>query len=39
LCKLKMIKISQVKDQGTIWIMPVAAEPESESVAEDDDER
>lgn len=36
LCKLKMIKISQVKDQGTIWIMPVAVATDSDPAEERD---
>jgi segregation and condensation protein A len=36
LCKLKMIRITQAKDRGAIWIMPVAAEGDGDR--EDDDQ-
>lgn len=34
LCKLKIIKISQVNNHGTIWIMPVAVKADAEPVME-----
>lgn len=35
LCKLKMIRISQARSLGTIWIMPVAVEADDEAAGEE----
>jgi len=36
LCKLKMIRISQARSLGTIWIMPVAVEADDGTAGEED---
>ncbi|WP_243371332.1 segregation/condensation protein A [Geotalea sp. SG265] len=36
LCKLKMIRITQARDRGTIWIMPVAVSGDGDAVEDEE---